>query len=222
MSAKEIKHQLVPLGQVAYYEKGSGKPFLFLHGFPDTPLSFTAQVEYFSSRGYRCIVPYMPGYGETSVPAKGSTSQLAIAKMMSQFLEQIAPDEAVTIYGHDWGSIVAQLVVALAHTGETRVKVDKLILGAVPSIRSFLRNMNFAQVIRSRYMYYFQLPGVVNYIKSQHLAYIRTLWMRWSPSISLLHPQIDETVNTLKAGDGLKQGISYYRNLLNPVRALYD
>lgn len=221
MRKDQVKHQLVRLGQVAYYEQGSGKPFLFLHGFPDTPLTFAAQVDYFSSRGYRCIVPYMPGYGETSVPAKGGTSQLAIATMMSQFVQQIAPDQPVTIYGHDWGSIVAQLMVALAGTGESNVKIDKLILGAVPPIRSFLRNMNFAQLVRSRYMYYFQLPGVINYIKSQHLAYIRTLWMRWSPSISLLHPQIDEAVTTLKAGDALKQGISYYRNLLNPVRALY-
>jgi pimeloyl-ACP methyl ester carboxylesterase len=53
-------------GSISWFEIGEGKPPMFLHGFPDTPLTFSGQIEFFAKHGFRCMAPYLPGYGSSS------------------------------------------------------------------------------------------------------------------------------------------------------------
>ena len=45
-----------------YYSKGSGKPMVLLHGFPDCAQNYENQINYFSELGYEVFCPFMPGY----------------------------------------------------------------------------------------------------------------------------------------------------------------
>lgn len=58
-------------------------PILFLHGFPNLAIGWSEQIDYFSSRGHRCIAPDMLGYGLTSRPErqKGRLGEYAIMSM---------------------------------------------------------------------------------------------------------------------------------------------
>ena len=47
-----------PSQQIAYFDQGTGAVFLFLYGFPGTPFPFQNQVDYFTEKGYYCLVPY--------------------------------------------------------------------------------------------------------------------------------------------------------------------
>ena len=75
---------------------------LFLHGFPSTSQDWAIQVEYFSAKGYKIIVPDLLGYGGSSKPADPFEYRIrAIADDVIDILnaEHIA---RVTVIAHDW------------------------------------------------------------------------------------------------------------------------
>ncbi|MBL4868736.1 MAG: alpha/beta hydrolase, partial [Pseudomonadales bacterium] len=218
------------LGSIAYYDIGEGQPIVMLHGFPDTPSTFTHLVNEFTASGYRCIVPYMPGYGASTLPqTRGSSkaadaSVLGVGKMVDKFLCTIIPGTTIKIIGHDWGSIVAQVLVALAEENPNSMyKIESAVFYAVPPTGSFYRNINFKQLYRSRYMLYFQGAGVANAMRKDDLAYIKKLWKRWSPWTTEelgYQVQLERTLETLEEGNCLENAIAYYRHFLNPFYML--
>ena len=207
--------------QIAYFDLGKGPVLLFLHGFPDAPFSFQDQVDYFTEKGYRCIVPFMPGRGDSSLPSNGSSSMISIAEMLDEWLiATLDKEESITICGHDWGSLLAQLLTAISiERKQTSYQVEKLVLSGVPPLMAFIKNMSFKQIYRSRYMAYFQLP-VINKIKTHELDYIRELWERWSPDLDHPNSHCENSVSLLKQGQSLNNGISYYRHMINPLFSL--
>lgn len=212
------KHALTSQGQVAYYDIGQGPVLLMLHGFPDTPQTFSDLIAPYTQAGLRCVIPYMPGYGLTSMPRRGGGSQLALAEFLQSFIRETLRVDEIMILGHDWGSVTAQMLAGLNLTDERRgYRITRLILAAVPPMPSFLRNLNPRQIYRSRYMYYFQIPGIIQRIRQQDLAYIRTLWARWSPGVPADHPQLQRVLDCLRAPGVLERAISYYRYMLNPL-----
>src|SRR6476469_4893883 len=66
-AARPIKHVHTAALDTAYEESGpaTGYPVLLLHGFPYDPRAFDEVTPPLASAGYRAIVPYLRGYGET-------------------------------------------------------------------------------------------------------------------------------------------------------------
>lgn len=217
-----LKHRSTRSGPLAYYDFGTGdRSLLLLHGFPDTPRTFESLVEAASRAGYRCLVPFMPGYGDSALPHPGGASILAIARMLSDFLDQVATRQRLAVVGHDWGSILAQMLCGLQQEDRPPTyRIDRVVLAAVPPLRTFLRRINPRQMVRSRYMYYFQIPGACERIRRDDLAYIRRLWQRWSPGIDPDHPQLGRVIDCLRQPHGLERATDYYRALINPLRLL--
>ncbi len=52
---------------------GKGPLLIFIHGWPGLAETWTPQLNVFSSLGYRCIAPDMPGYGQTTPKTKEKT-----------------------------------------------------------------------------------------------------------------------------------------------------
>ena len=50
--------QLKNINNQYYYESGEGRYLYLIHGFPDCAENFESQVEFFSKRGFKVIVPY--------------------------------------------------------------------------------------------------------------------------------------------------------------------
>lgn len=217
-----LKHLPTRYGTLAYFEYGSGnRPLLLLHGFPDTPQTFENFIEAACREGYRCLAPFLPGYGDSALPHPGGASILAVARMLNDFLSHAAMHQAVHIVGHDWGSILAQMLCGLHQEGcPLAYRIDRVVLAAVPPLRTFLRQINPRQLVRSRYMYYFQVPGACAQIRRDDFAYIRTLWQRWSPGLHPAHPQLERVIDCLRRPQGLEQATAYYRALINPVQLL--
>jgi len=218
-------------GALEYYDVGAGPAVLLLHGFPDSPTTFSHLVNKLIDTGYRCIVPFMPGYGQSALPSnkqgiiKGAdASVLGIGRMLDEFLNHALQGETLHLTGHDWGSMVAQMLVALNDENpRTSYKIDRAVFYAVPPIVSFSKNITLKQLYRSRYMAYFQGFGVAQKIRADNLAYIEELWQRWSPwSAEELaqQPQLQQTLQTLKKNHCLENGMAYYRHLLNPLYIL--
>ncbi len=223
MRSNEAKNCSTASGNTRYFDIGQGRPLILMHGFPDTPHTFEASVTAFGQAGYRCLIPYMPGYGGSDLPGGDDASLLSMAQQLDDWLAQVVPGESVALCGHDWGSILAQTLAGTHRQRETNpYHIDRVILAAVPPLRRFVRNINIRQIVRSRYMYYFQLPGVTRRIRQGDLAYIRTLWRRWSPGLPADHPQIERVAQQLQEPMILEQAVAYYRFLLNPAKLFFQ
>lgn len=96
--------------RMGVYEKGSGLPIVFCHGFPELAYSWRKQIGPFAAAGYRAIVPDQRGYGLTDRPAE--VADYAVGKLVEDLvglLDALEIDKAV-ICGHDWGGGIAWMM----------------------------------------------------------------------------------------------------------------
>ncbi len=103
--------------EVAYAEEGpaDGKPVILLHGWPYDIHAYVEVAPALAAAGYRVIVPYLRGYGETrflaeTMPRNGQ--QAALASDVIALMDALRIDKAV-IGGFDWGARSACIVAAL-------------------------------------------------------------------------------------------------------------
>ena len=99
--------QIIGLGRgdLAVWTFGEGPAVLVLHGFPDHAIGMRSLAEALAADGYRAIVPALPGYAPSAVPADGDLSMAAVARDMTGLLDHLGIDRAHVV-GHDWGGIV--------------------------------------------------------------------------------------------------------------------
>ena len=133
----------------------SGPVVMLLHGFPEFWYGWHRQIEPLAAAGFRVIVPDQRGYNLSSKPA--GVAAYALTDLVSDVIaiaDQLG-QEKISIAGHDWGAAVAWSV-ALLHPQ----RIAKLAVLNVPHpsvMRRFLSTRP-RQVLRSWYMFFFQLP----------------------------------------------------------------
>lgn len=104
--------------EVAFQERGTGRPVVFLHGQPGRGSFWTPVVDALP-RGIRAILVDRLGYGDTAADAGGLRGN-AIA--LTRLLDRLELSSA-TLVGHSWGG-----GVALATAEEHPDRVDGLVL----------------------------------------------------------------------------------------------
>ncbi len=102
---------------VAYRDVGpkSGVPVVLLHGFPYDVHSYDEVGIILANRGFRCIIPYLRGYGPTqylSAQTPRSGQQGALAFDLRSLLVTLDIPQAI-LAGYDWGGRAACIVAAL-------------------------------------------------------------------------------------------------------------
>jgi len=128
---------------------------MLLHGFPEFWYGWHRQIEPLAAAGFRVIVPDQRGYNLSCKPA--GAAAYALTDLVSDVIaiaDQLG-QEKISIAGHDWGAAVAWSV-ALLHPQ----RIAKLAVLNVPHpsvMRRFLSTRP-RQVLRSWYMFFFQLP----------------------------------------------------------------
>jgi pimeloyl-ACP methyl ester carboxylesterase len=75
-----------------------------------------------------------------------------------------------------------------------------------------------AQLKRSWYMYFFQLPLADMAVSANDFALIEKLWRDWSPGYEPPADYLRALKDTLAAPGGVDAAIGYYRHLLNPLK----
>ena len=132
-----------------------GLVVVLLHGFPEFWYSWHKQIEPLAAAGFRVIVPDQRGYNFSSKPA--GVPAYALTELVSDVIaiaDQLGR-EKIFLAGHDWGAAVAWSA-ALLHPQ----RIAKLAVLNVPHpsvMRKFLRTRP-RQLLRSWYMFFFQLP----------------------------------------------------------------
>jgi len=106
-----------------YEDKGSGKPFVMVHGFGASTFSFRYQLEEFS-RDYRCIAIDLKGFGYSERAKGGDYSLTEQARLVLRALDLLGADRFI-LMGHSMGGDVAMRIASM-----TPERVEKLILAA--------------------------------------------------------------------------------------------
>ncbi|WP_044871667.1 alpha/beta hydrolase [Pseudomonas sp. LFM046] len=115
--------------EIYYKDWGAGKPVLFSHGWPLDADMWEVQMEYLSSRGYRCIAFDRRGFGRSSQPWNGYDYD-TFADDIAQLIEQLDLREVVLVGFSMGGGDVSRYI---ARHGSARV-AGLVLLGAVTPI----------------------------------------------------------------------------------------
>jgi pimeloyl-ACP methyl ester carboxylesterase len=138
-----------------------GPLVVLLHGFPEFWYGWRHQIAPLAQAGYRVVVPDQRGYNRSDAPADISAYDLDLLAADVCRLIDAAGHERAHVVGHDWGAMVAW---TLAMTRPGRVR--RLGILNVPHPRVFRRTLrtNPAQILRSVYALFFQLPALPEWL----------------------------------------------------------
>ena len=131
-----VEHRFVNNGDIKihYVTLGTGKPILFIHGFPDIWYSFRHQMHTLSS-DYKTAAMDLRGYNQSDQPE--AIEDYTLDKILTD-VDAVIDDLGgkVTLCGHDWGGAVAwQLATHLPEMTE------KLIILNLPHPRGLSREL---------------------------------------------------------------------------------
>jgi len=132
-----------------------GPVVMLLHGFPEFWHGWQRQIEPLVAAGFRVIVPDQRGYNLSSKPI--GVAAYALTELVSDVIaiaDQLG-QEKIFLAGHDWGAAVAWSA-ALLHPQ----RIAKLVVVNVPHpsvMRRFMMK-HTRQMLRSWYIFFFQLP----------------------------------------------------------------
>ncbi|MBV9320792.1 MAG: alpha/beta hydrolase [Mycobacterium sp.] len=185
---------------------------LCLHGFPDTAYGWRKFAPRLVESGWRVIAPFMRGYAPSSIPSDGSYH---IGAQMDDALRVRAaaggtPQDVVI--GHDWGAMAATGLAAIADSPFAKAVIMSVppaaaLRGRVPDRGRLLGQLPH-QLLRSWYIFYFQLPWLPYRSESWVLP---LLWRHWSPGFDA-----EEDLRHVDAAIGTPEG---WRAALGPYRA---
>lgn len=112
-----LRHVQTQHLDVAYFEAGpaDGRPVLLLHGFPYDIHSYVDVAPNLAAAGFRVIVPYLRGHGDTrfldtAIPRTGQ--QAALGHDVVELMDALGIQDAI-LAGYDWGGRAACVVAAL-------------------------------------------------------------------------------------------------------------
>jgi pimeloyl-ACP methyl ester carboxylesterase len=198
-------------------EAGDGDRLaLCLHGFPDDPGSMEPLQSRLADAGYTAVAPYMRGYGPTGAPPDDDYSAGALGADAVALAEAYADREdfeRTVLVGHDWGA-VAGYVAALRSPGT----FDRMATLAVPPRFDALLVRHPRQVLRSWYIWLFQIPGLAERaVRWREFALLEFLWATWSPSWDYPAERIESVKSTFSEGETVENAVEYYRQIVGPA-----
>jgi pimeloyl-ACP methyl ester carboxylesterase len=133
----------------------TGSPlYILLHGFPEFWYGWRKQIPALAAAGYHVIAPDQRGYNLSDKPPH--VRSYALPELAADVLA-IAAGRTFKLAGHDWGAAVAWAVALAAPE-----QIERLTILNVPHPVVMMRHLRSdpAQILRSWYMFFFQLPGV--------------------------------------------------------------
>jgi pimeloyl-ACP methyl ester carboxylesterase len=198
---------------VAYADAGpaGGKPVLLLHGWPYDIHTYVDVVPTLAAAGYRVIVPYLRGHGETRflsdrTPRNGQQSALALDAIA--LLDALKIERAI-VGGCDWGARTANVLAALwPQRCRALVSVSGYLIGSQELNRAPLPPKAEQQWW---YQYYFATArGEAGYRKYTH-DFARLIWTTASPMWHFDDATFERSASALDNPDHVAVTVHNYR-----------
>jgi len=199
--------------------QGEGDLVVLLHGFPEFWYSWRHQIP-FLARRFKVVAPDMRGYGSSYKPADVESYGIgSLINDVKGLIEAFGAQRAHVI-GHDWGGAVAwSFAIAFPQ------QVEKLVVMNAPHPGIFARNLkgNLRQLLRSWYMFYFQIPGLPEAsLRAGNFFLLKLAFKSWAiDKEAFSNDDLAELVAAASAPGALTGGINYYRAMMrntNPFK----
>jgi pimeloyl-ACP methyl ester carboxylesterase len=198
---------------ISYAEAGppDGAAVILLHGWPYDIHSYIDVAPQLAAHGYRVIVPYLRGHGETrflSDETFRSGQQSALAVDTIALMDALHIDSA-TLGGFDWGARTADIVAALWPERCTAlVSVSGYLIGSQEAGRHPLPPEAEQQWW---YQYYFATErGRAGYDQHRH-AFAELIWRTASPRWTFDDATFTRSAASLHNPDHVQIVIHNYR-----------
>ncbi len=191
---------------------------LFLHGFPESAYEWRHLMPLLAEMGYKCWAPNLRGYGKSYSPSNASEYNPDLLMDDVARFVKAANCKTVTLITHDWGAAVAWNY-AICKRGP----LDRLVIMNVP--HPFIAQREFtkwAQLKRSWYMFFFQLPLLPEYLLTRNNGayFVRLLKSAFYRKEKLKPEDIEVyRLNALRPG-GMRAMINWYRAFFRRLPAL--
>ena len=202
-----------------YAESGRGELVILLHGFPEFWYSWRHQLAALSAH-YHVVAPDLRGYNLSDKPGRVEDYRLEVlVKDVIGLIDYFGASKAA-IVAHDWGAGLAW-AVALKHSE----RVSKLAVMQVPPAAAWRANLSIQQLLRSWYMFFFQLPRVPEWVISRNNfgRFDRALRDKVGRAGSFTDDDIEKYKAALREPGAVTAAVNYYRaNVFRLMRRKAD
>lgn len=169
--ALDVERQRIDCGEVTLdcaLAGEAGRPLVvLLHGFPESWYSWRHQIPVLAEH-FRVAVPSLRGYGRSDRPVDVAAYEMPhLTADVRGLIRALGYDDAA-IVGHDWGGGISW-AFAIDHPEACR----KLAVCNCPHPAIFAKNVfsNARQLLRSWYMFFFQIPRLPEWLLTRnHMA----------------------------------------------------
>jgi pimeloyl-ACP methyl ester carboxylesterase len=214
VAAPAIRTRTLAVGPLAFTarEAGEGPLVLLIHGFPDGPETFDAQLPALAAAGFHAVAPTLRGYERSSRPGDGSYRLVDLAADVKGWMDALGAERAHLV-GHDWGATIAYAAAVAAPE-----RAASLTMIAVPHPMRLVEAIRTdpAQRRRSAYMTFFQLKGLADWwMGREGASALVRLWRRWSPGWTPPPAHLDAMRRRFADPVTLTAALTYYRQALD-------
>lgn len=193
-----------------YVTQGEGPLMLMLHGFPEFWYSWRKQIPVFA-QNYKVVALDLRGYSDSDKPTDQSAYVMAeFVRDIQGVIRGLGYDKCVLV-GHDWGGAIAW---TFAH--DHPEMVDRLIALNIPHPAKFAQGLwNPAQLLRSSYIFFFQLPWLPELaIEANNYQLVETAFTGMAVNKAAFSPSDLQMYKQAAAKPGaLTAMLNYYRNV---------
>ena len=200
---------------IAYHDIGPvhGQPVFLLHGFPYDVHSYSEVARQLEGQGFRCIIPYLRGYGATMFKSRDvirSGQQAALGVDLLALMDALDISRAI-VGGYDWGGRAACIVAALWPQ-----RVSGLVSCGngynIQNIAQAVQPAPAEEEFRYWYQYYFHSErGRLGLSQNRH-ELCRLIWQLWSPTWAFNEDTFNQTADAFSNPDFVDIVIHSYRH----------
>jgi pimeloyl-ACP methyl ester carboxylesterase len=198
---------------IAYAEAGpaNGPPVLLLHGWPYDIHSFVDVAPILANAGYRVLIPYLRGYGETrflSSETSRNAQPAAVATDAINFLDALRIQK-VLVAGFDWGARTANLMAFLwPERVKALVSVSGYVVGSQAAVQTPLPP---SAENKWWYLFYFATDlGQAGYAKYTK-EFNRFIWQQASPKWTFGDETFERSATAYENPDFVRISLYNYR-----------
>jgi pimeloyl-ACP methyl ester carboxylesterase len=209
----EWEHLFVETNNIRLHcvTQGEGELVILLHGFPEFWYSWRYQIPVLA-RHFKVVVPDLRGYNDSDKPESGYDLDTLSADIRG-LIDRLGYVKAHVV-GHDWGGAIAW------HLAQKFPQyLNRLAILNAPHPQRFVQEIagNLDQVLRSWYIFAFQIPGIPEWLIQQNLKdFVKAAFQGQAVrkgAFSAEETQIYQTA--LEKPGVLGAALNYYRQLFN-------